>query len=105
MITVNPEKFECNSCWNTLDFSIFGVERIGETEEWRCGIKCEHCFCMTTYLFSHFNFEDRLITHLKSIIGIHKKKPKPTSFVEWDLRTGKINRTSHKDGRFYDRIL
>ena len=94
----NVEKFSCITCWNEREFHIAGIERIGNSD-WQILLTCRHCLTSMTYRFYGFHWYKRLLKHIKSMIS-EANKEKPTSYTEWDLRTGKIYRDSHPDGLY-----
>jgi hypothetical protein len=88
----NVEKFSCITCWNEREFHIAGIERIGNSD-WQILLTCRHCLTSMTYRFYGFHWHDRLLKHIKSMIS-EANKEKPSSYIEWDLKSGKIFRQS-----------
>jgi len=89
---VNPTKFSCLTCWNEREFRIAGIERLNDSD-WQILLTCQHCLTSMTYRFYNFRWHDRLLKHIKSIIS-EANKEKPSSYIEWDLKSGKIFRQS-----------
>ena len=88
----------CLTCWNDEKFDITGIERI-ESDGWNVLFQCPYCLTSFTFQYCGFAFEDQLRDHLKKIIG-NQKIEQPTSYREWDLRTGKVYRDSHPNGLY-----
>ena len=95
----NPDNFECLTCFNDKNFEIAGIERIA-AHDWNVLLRCPYCFTGINYQFYGFAWENKLIRHLKTIIGEHNQKEKPTSYVEFCYKTGKIFRNSHPGGLY-----
>ena len=99
---IDPQHFECIFCWNCTAFSVADIERLGESASWNVLIKCSECGCGQNVKYNNIHFEKRLRKYLSDILGKQKSKQKPTSYVEFEYLTGKIHRTSHPDGIFYE---
>ena len=98
----NPEHLECSACTNERLFKIIDVDRIGDSREFDALIRCEYCLVCQNIRFTGFAFPDRLIKHIKSLISEQVEKERPTSYEEFDLRSGRVIRTTHKDGLWED---
>ena len=98
----NPETFECSQCTNEIFFKLIDIDRIGETQEFDALIQCQYCLVCVNYRFTKFAMPDKLIRHIKYIMGEQVEKQRPTSYEEYDLRTGRVVRTTHKDGLWED---
>jgi hypothetical protein len=98
----NVEKFSCITCWNEQNFDISGIERTGGNS-WNVLLTCPYCLTSMCYQFHGFSFYDRLLKHVKSMITKQENKERPTSYVEWDLKSGKIFRQTEntKDPGLY----
>ncbi len=105
MQLVNPEKFSCIQGWNTTDFEIADVERLGQSSSWQVLVRCTACFTGQTVKYTNINFENRLRKYLQSIIGQQKRRQSaPTSYIEWEYLTGKVHRDSHKGQPMYEEL-
>ena len=96
----NPEKLECSTCTNERLFKIIDVDRIGESQEFDALIQCQYCLVCVNYRFTGFAFPHKLIRHIKFMIGEQTTIDRPTSYTEFDLKTGHVFRTTHKDGLY-----
>ena len=94
----DPATLECSQCTNERVFNILGIDRIGDTHNWDVLIQCHYCLVAVNYRFTGFAFYSRLLKHVKSMISEQKNKERPSSYEEWDYRTGRIIRTTHKQG-------
>lgn len=99
----NKPSIECLTCFNESYFEIDDVMRTGR-KSWAVRFRCPYCFTGMVYQFEGFAFYDRLLKHLKKLVSHQRAVEKPTSYREWDLRTGKVYRDSHPDG-IYEEII
>jgi len=89
----NPDKFECLSCWNEKEFHIGGIERVGDSD-WNVLLTCVHCLTSMNYRFHNFHWHNKLLKTVKGMIIEAINRERPTSYIEWDLKSGKVFRQS-----------
>jgi len=88
----------CLTCWNDSTFEMADIERIADAG-FNVLFTCPYCLTSFTRQYYGFAFEDQLRDNLKKIIS-NQKMERPTSYKEWDYKTGKVFRDSHPDGLY-----
>ena len=73
----NPEKLECSTCTNERLFKLIDIDRIGDTKEFDALIQCQYCLVCVNYRFTGFAMPDKLIRHIKFMIGEQVEKRAP----------------------------